>query len=96
MTKRAKTRYPISSGLQSLYLRVAGEITTFPQISNPYILINWLDLELTAYLRGQFSEFEGLMKLLYSGAKKVPYFSIDNAYLIYNAHPNISITPFDV
>jgi hypothetical protein len=26
----------------------------------------------------------------------VPYFSTDNAHLIYNAHPNIFITPFDV
>jgi hypothetical protein len=27
---------------------------------------------------------------------KLPYFSIDKAHLIYNAHPNIFIAPFDV
>jgi hypothetical protein len=37
-----------------------------------------------------------IIPLLYHHTSYLPYFSIDNVYLIYNAHPNIFIIPFNV
>jgi hypothetical protein len=36
------------------------------------------------------------VSLIQSITENVPYFSIDDAHQVYNAYPNIFITPFDV